>query len=152
MGEAVFFVKSENVYLKLDGAKVKTGKYLVHAVVNDDDAATKVPEEMKLKCYGVNAVIANGDYEGDIVNDDTDRTMNVSILNATVKGIITDAYISLEGSKWTATGDSGVCLVGEVSLEQIDAAAGVTVSAVAGEGCGLKGEYDLASGGKLIVK
>ena len=151
VGEALFFVKSENVYLKVDGAKVKTGKYLVHAIVNDDDAATKVPDDMKLKCYGVNAVIANGDYQGDIVNDDTDRTMNVSILHAKVAGVITDAYISLEGSQWTATGDSTVCLVGDVKENQIDAAAGITVQAVAGEGCGLKGEYTLASGGKLVV-
>ena len=107
---------------------------------------------MKLKVYGVNAVIANGDYTGDIVNDDTDRTMNVSILNAAVTGVITDAYISLEGSSWTATADSTVCLMGDVKPEQIDAAAGVTVSAVAGEGCGLKGEYALASGGRLVVK
>ena len=33
----------------------------------------------------------------------------------------------------------------------IDAATGITVQAVAGEGCGLKGEYTLASGGKLVV-
>ena len=151
VGEALFFVKSENVYLKVDGAKVKTGKYLVHAIVNDDDAATKVPDDMKLKCYGVNVVIANGDYQGDIVNDDTDRTMNVSILHAKVAGVITDAYISLEGSQWTATGNSSVCLVGDVKETQIDAASGITVQAVAGEGCGLKGEYTLASGGKLIV-
>ncbi len=152
VGEALFFVKSENVYLKLDGAKVKTGKYLVHAIVNDDDAATKVPDDMKLKCYGVNAVLANGDYAGDIVNDDTDRTMNVSILNATVKGVITDAYIKLEGSKWTATGDSSVCLVGETAAEQLDAPAGVTITAIAGEGCALAGEYTLASGGALNVQ
>ena len=137
--------------MKVDGAKVKTGKYLVHAIVNDDDAATKVPDDMKLKCYGVNVVIANGDYQGDIVNDDTDRTMNVSILHAKVAGVITDAYISLEGSQWTATGDSTVCLVGDVKETQIDAASGITVQAVAGEGCGLKGEYTLASGGKLVV-
>ena len=83
---------------------MKTGKYLVHAIVNDDDAATKVPDDMKLKCYGVNAVIANGDYQGDIVNDDTDRTMNVSILNAKVTGVITDAYISAMPPALSATG------------------------------------------------
>ena len=151
VGEALFFVKSENVYLKLDGAKVKTGKYLLHAIVNEDDAATKVPEDMKLKVYGVNAVIANGSYQGDIVNDDTDRTMNVTILNAKVTGVITDAYISLENSHWTAVGDSTVCLMGEVKPEQMDAPMGVTISAKAGEGCGLTGEYVLASGGRLMV-
>ena len=77
--------------------------------------------------------------------------MNVSILHAKVAGVITDAYISLEGSQWTATGDSTVCLVGDVKENQIDAASGITVQAVAGEGCGLKGEYTLASGGKLVV-
>ena len=152
VGEALFFVKSENVYLKLDGAKVKTGKYLIHSVVNEDDAATKVPDEMKCKVYGVNAVIANGDYEGDIIHEDTDRTMNISIQNATVKGVIEDAYITLERSSWYAAGDSAVCLVGDVRESQIDAPAGITVSAKAGEGCALSGSYKLVSGGTLIVK
>ena len=151
VGEALFFVKSENVYLKLDGAKVKTGKYLIHSVVNEDDAATKVPEEMKCKVYGVNAVIANGDFAGDIVHEDTDRTMNVSFVSASLTGVIRDAYISLENSKWTATGDSCVCLMGDVKADAIDAPAGVMVSAMAGEGCGLKGTYTLASGGTLTV-
>lgn len=48
----------------------------------------------------------------------------------------------------TATGDSTVCLVGDVKETQIDAAVGITIQAVAGEGCGLKGEYTLASGGQ----
>jgi hypothetical protein len=77
--------------------------------------------------------------------------MNVSIQNATLTGVITDGYISLEGSKWTATGDSTVCLVGDVKPEQLDAAAGITISAVAGEGCTLTGSYTLASGGTLNI-
>lgn len=152
VGEALFFVKSENVYLKLDGAKVKTGKYLIHSVVNDDDAATKVPEDMKCKVYGVNAVVANESYEGDIIHEDTDRTMNVTLLNAQLKGVVQDAYLSMEGSRWFATGDSSVCLMGTVAADQIDAPEGVTVSAVAGQGCGLAGQYTLASGGVLVVK
>lgn len=150
--EALFFVKSENVYLKLDGAKVKTGKYLIHSVVNDDDAATKVPEDMKCKVYGVNAILANGDYVGDIIHEDTDRTMNLTIQNASVKGVIEDAYVKLDGSRWFATGDSHVCLVGAAEASQMDAPEGITIYAVAGEGCGLMGEYALASGGKLVVK
>ena len=77
--------------------------------------------------------------------------MNVTLQNATVTGRIEDVYVKLDNAKWTATADSAVCLVGDVKPEQIDAAAGVTVSAKAGEGCGLKGEYVLASGGKLTV-
>ena len=151
MGEALFFVKSENVYLNLDGAKVKTGKYLIHSIVNEDDAATKVPEEMKCRVYGINAYIANGDYTGDIIHEDTDRTMNVTFRNAAITGVIEDAYIKLDESRWTATGDSNVCLVGDVQPDRIDAPAGVTVTARAGEGCTLSGEYALASGGVLIV-
>ena len=151
VGEALFFVKSENVYLKLDGAKVKTGKYLIHSVVNEDDAATKVPEEMKCKVYGVNAVIANGDYSGDIIHEDTDRTMNVTIQNAALTGQIVDAYLKLDNATWTATGDSTVCFVGDVKPEQLDAVKGVTIRAIAGEGCTLSGEYAFPAGGKLIV-
>ncbi len=152
VGETLFFVKSREVYLKLDGAKVKTGKYLLHAVVNDDPAKTEVPEELKLKTYGVNAVFANGVYEGDIIHEDTDRTMNLTLQNATVKGVIEDAYVKLDGSRWFATGESHVCLVGAVEVSQMDAAQGVTIYAVAGEGCNLEGEFALTSGGKLVVK
>ena len=130
---------------------MKTGKYLIHSVVNEDDAATKVPEEMKCRVYGINAYIANGDYTGDIIHEDTDRTMNVTFRNATITGVIEDAYIKLDESRWTATGNSSVCLVGEVQPDRIDASAGVTVTARAGEGCTLSGEYALASGGVLVV-
>ena len=65
VGETMFFVKSENVYLKLDGAKVRTGKYLVHSIVNEDPTATKVAEELKCKVYSINAVITNWEYAGD---------------------------------------------------------------------------------------
>ena len=151
VGEALFFTKSDCCYMKLDGAQVKTGKYLIHSVINDDPKGTKIPEDMKCKNYGMNAVIANGNYAGDIVNEDVDRTMSVTIQNASVTGVICDAYIALEGSKWIATGDSTVCLVGDVKVNQIDAHVGVAISAVAGEGCGLSGEYVLTSGGKLTV-
>jgi hypothetical protein len=77
--------------------------------------------------------------------------MNVSLLNASLQGTITDAYIQLINSRWTATGDSAVCLVGKTAVESMDALAGVTICAVAGEGCSLQGQYTLASGGKLVV-
>ena len=75
----------------------------------------------------------------------------MTIQNASVTGAIVDTYISLEGSRWTATADSTVCLMGDVKSQQLDAPAGVTISAKAGEGCGLTGSYTLASGGILTV-
>ena len=41
--------------------------------------------------------------------------------------------------------------MGDVKSQQLDAPAGVTISAKAGEGCGLTGSYTLASGGILTV-
>lgn len=78
--------------------------------------------------------------------------MNLTLQNATVKGVIEDAYVKLDGSRWFATGESHVCLVGAVEVSQMDAAQGVTIYAVAGEGCNLEGEFALTSGGKLVVK
>ncbi len=151
VGQALFYVRSRDVYLKLDGAKVKTGKYLLHSVVNDDPARTTVPEELRLRSYGINAIIANGEYSGDIIHEDDERTMNVTLQNARVSGTIQDAYLKLDNSGWTATGDSSVALVGPVAVDQLDAPAGVTVFAKRGEGCALAGTCVLKSGGTLIV-
>ncbi|MDD6024877.1 MAG: hypothetical protein PUC06_11710 [Oscillospiraceae bacterium] len=49
----------------------------------------------------------------------------------------------------TATGDSTVTLGQTVDVCQIDAPAGVTITAVAADG---QGTYTLASGGTLIVE
>lgn len=152
VGEALFFVKSRDVYLKLDHANVKTGKYLIHSVINEDPARTMVPEELKLKVYGVNAVIANGEYTGDIIHEDNERTMNVTVQNAALTGCIQDAYLKLDQSKWYATKASSVCLMGQIAPEQLDAPKGVTILAMCGEGCELHGDYPLASGGMLTVR
>lgn len=151
VGEALFYVKSRDVYVKLDAAQVKTGKYLLHSVINDDPARTTVPDELKGKVYGVNAIIANGEYAGDIIHEDDERTMNVTLENTTLTGCIFDAYLKLDNARWIATADSVVCLVGEVDPAQMDAPAGVTITAKQGAGCTLSGTYTLPSGGSLIV-
>jgi hypothetical protein len=51
-------------------------------------------------------------------------------------------------SKWVATADSRVVILGSVDLDQIDAPAGVTVTATAAKA----GSYTLKSGGKLVLK
>ena len=66
---------------------------------------------------------------------------------------ITDVSVSLDAaSRWTATRDSRVTLVGATSERQFDARKGVTITAIAGQGTTLKGKYTLASGGVLNVK
>lgn len=52
------------------------------------------------------------------------------------------------GSRWTANGDSSVVLNGDVSLQQLDALDGVTVTAVGAE----DKTVTLPSGGTLVVK
>ena len=64
---------------------------------------------------------------------------------------IEHAYLSLTASTWFATADLTVALVGNVSIEAIDAPTGVTIRAIAAEGCRLAGDYTLHSGGQLSV-
>ena len=69
------------------------------AIVND--VRQQVPDDMKLKCYGVNAVIASGDLIRTILsaNDDLRTHHECVYLEHTVKALRTDAFISLVGSK-----------------------------------------------------
>jgi hypothetical protein len=91
------------------------------------------------------------DVAGDVVHtaDKDNRPMTVYLESTNLKGAIKDAAISINlSSKWVATADSNVTIVGEVNLAQIDAPAGVTITAVAGQ----SGTYKLASCGTLILK
>jgi hypothetical protein len=89
--------------------------------------------------------------EGDVDHsvDKEHRNMTVYLESTTLKGAIKDAYISINPlSKWIATADSNVTIVGSVDVSQVDAPAGVTINAIAGQ----SGTYKLAGGGTLILK
>jgi hypothetical protein len=149
--DAVILVKSANADIVLDGAKLtsKSGE-LLDSRVNDDKFATKVNGQ---KVYGIRATLKNEHLDGNIRHGDSERTMSVVLMASTLKGAISNASVSLEAqSKWTATADSTVTLVGKVEIADIDAASGVTITATAGKDCTLKGSYKLASGGVLNVK
>jgi hypothetical protein len=119
---------------------------LVKSAINDDPNATKTKGQ---KVYGIHATFKGMDVAGDIVHEDTDRTMSVYLESTTLKGAIKDAYITINsGSKWIATADSNVTILGTVDVAQIDAPRGVTITAVAGE----EGTFTLQSGGTLILK
>jgi hypothetical protein len=140
-------VKSQNAILSFEGVKLSSEKgVLVRSVVNDDTNATKTEGK---KVYGIHVTFRDMDAAGDIVHEDKDRTTWIYLETATLKGAIKDAYITMDGrSKWTATADSRVTIVGDVDVAQIDAPAGVTVTAAAG----VSGTYKLASGGTLVLK
>lgn len=140
------FIKSDNADITIDGAKIVSRKgAIIRSVVNDDPHASKVNGA---KVYGIRARLKHMFLEGDFLHEDTERTMSLSLVTTTLKGLIKNASVSFDtGSKWTATGDCKVTLVGDIDTAQIDAPEGVTITAIAGE----SGTYKLAGGGILNV-
>ncbi len=150
-GIAIFFIKSTNAYVYAEGAELKA-PYIIKSEINRDDARTPVTAEERYKIYGIKAFLKDMTLEGDIWHEEDQRSMAVTMVNVKLTGGIKDAYITLEGSDWTATKDSSVCFVGNTDINAIDAVAGVTITAKSGEGCQIAaGEYALASGGKLVI-
>jgi hypothetical protein len=149
--DTLILVKSANADITLDRAKLvsKSGS-LIHSVVNDDSMATKINGQ---KVPGIRATLKNTTIEGDILHEDTERTMSVDLIATALKGAVKDASLSLDaGSRWTATSNSNMTLINAVDVSRIDALPGVIITAIAGQGCTLKGSYKLSSGGTLNVK
>lgn len=150
----VFHAKTTNVdiYVKSSELTSDSGMILQSVVTDDEiyyERGTRGPE-----VYGVQATFEDMTLNGDLVHDDTERKMCLSLVDATLNGAVTgNPTLALYGaSKWTANRDSVVTFVGVIGLAAIDAAAGVTITASCGEGCTLAvGETILPSGGKLVV-
>ena len=140
--------KSCNADVLFDGVEVdsKAG-ILLKSRVNDDPCA---PNPGGKEVYGLHVTVRNMDTKNSILHEDPNRRMTVKLENTTLTGAITGgALLSMdEKSRWIATADSSVVLNGDISAQQIDAAAGVTITAVGAEAM----EKGLPSGGKLIVK
>ncbi|MBP2651266.1 MAG: hypothetical protein H6Q74_2091 [Firmicutes bacterium] len=146
--KASFYVKSANADITVNGTAI-TSDVLLQTIINSDANRTVVPAGETV--YGINAVFENTTLAGSILHEDTERTTSVSLVATTLDGEIQDAIISLDDdSKWTATADSTVTL-GSCSVDNIDAAEGITITATAGTYCTLSGTYTLSSGGILVV-
>ena len=143
--EAVL-VKQHNIVIDLADVEMESDcGILVHSILNDDPCATKADE----LSYGVNVIMTDMDVKGDLIHDDTTRQMWVSMTSTQLEGAIRNANLVMDaGSKWTASADSSVTIIGTLDPAQIDAKEGVTITAAGGEA----GTYELASGGKLIVQ
>lgn len=140
-------IKSHNVDLNFDGVKLVTESgVLIKTMVNPDPHAT--PTEGRT-VYGVHASFKDMEVSGDVIHEDPDRILAVDLRATTLKGAMKNAYVTLDAaSRWIATGDSDVTLVGSIEAGQIDAAEGITITAVAGE----SGTVTLPGGGTLILK
>lgn len=147
--DAVLIVKSANVDILVEGAEFSSQSGLIlQSIVNTSSNTPQVTASVS----GIRATFKNMNIEGDISHEDNTRTMSVTLAGTTLKGEIKDSSFSLDSdSKWIATGESRVTLVGSVDVKTIDAPAGVKITAVAGKGCKLKGDYKLSSGGTLSV-
>ena len=139
-------VKSHNALVDMEGVDIESEKgILVHTIVNDDPCTTPVDHPP----FGVNVIFTDMSVSGDLVHEDTSRDMWVSLNSTLLKGAIKGAMLAMDtGSKWVATADSEVTLLNDLDPAQIDAPEGVTVTVYGGEDA----EFDLISGGKLIVK
>ena len=148
----VVLIKSANAEISFDGVKMASESgILLKSVISVDPQAAKAANTKGQKVYGIHATFKDMYAEGDIDHsvDKDNRTMTLYLESTTLKGAIKDAQISInQRSKWIATADSNVTIVGSVDLSQIDAPAGVTITAVAGE----SGTHKLAGGGTLILK
>ena len=138
-------VKSHNMMLDLCDVNISSDKgILVHTIVNDDPCATKVTKDV----FGVNVVMTDMDVKGDLLHEDTTREMWVMLNSTQLTGAIQHANVAFDkGSTWVATADSDVVFVTDVEPAQIDAPAGVTITAKGAQA----GEFALAGGGTLVV-
>jgi hypothetical protein len=147
---ATVLVKSANADITIDHVDMLPADgTLVRSVVNTDPNATRVDGKAP---PGIHVTLKNADLKGNILHQDSARGMVLELDRTRLRGAIRNATLALgKDSRWTATGDSNVVLSGAVDLAQLDAAAGVTISAQAGPGSALLGSHALAGGGRVII-
>jgi hypothetical protein len=148
--KALILVKSANADITLDGASLASSSgVLIQSALNDDSNATKVDGQA---VAGIRATLKHLTVAGDILHQDPERTMSVSLVGTRLRGAIEHASLSLDAaSHWTATANSSITLAGTVNIAQINAPSGVTISAAVGSDSTLTGSYRLGGGGTLIV-
>lgn len=145
-GKTAIEVHGQNVVVSLENCKLETGGALMRTCKNADPNAARVNgrptpgDELRLKDMSVT---------GDILHEDPERDCRVYLTSACLMGAVQNAILIMDqGSRWYATGDSAVVLGSDVDTSQIDAPAGVTITAQAASG---QGTYTLSSGGTLVV-
>lgn len=138
-----FLIKSVNTEIILDGTDIRADNgVLLHTIHNEDMLATPAGENP----YGVFVAMKHMTIEGDIFHEDDQRGMWLQLSDCVLHGAICGAHLEMHGdSRWIATANSEVTLIGELDPAQIDAPEGVIIRMHAGE----QGSVKLASGGVL---
>jgi hypothetical protein len=143
---AAILVKSANADIAIDRARIESRNGdLLLVEKNDDSNATAVNGQA---VSGVHAVIRDSSLQGNVINIDSERALVLALQATRLRGVIRNASLSLDKtSRWTATADSQVDLVGSFDETQIDAPKGVTIHAHGGA----VASRALPSGGTLSV-
>lgn len=138
-------IKSVNTNITLENTDLRAcSGVLVHTIHNEDMLATPVGKD---PC-GVAVTMKDMTAEGDILHEDDQRDLWLSLTDSVLSGAIRGANLRMDASsRWFASADSEVTLLGELDPTQIDAPEGVTVCLHAAE----TGRVQLASGGVLEV-
>ena len=151
--ENVIYAKSANTDIYVKGAElISENGAILKSICNDDPMYYEMAAKGEA-CYGVQATFEAMTMCGDILHEDTDRKMRVSLVDTVLCGRVTGSpVLNLYGeSRWTANSDSAVTVETDTPVERFDAPAGVTITVSPAKDCALKGEYTLASGGRLLA-
>jgi hypothetical protein len=149
-GNAVVLVKSANADITLDrAALVSSSGVLIQSALNDDPNATKVDGQ---PVAAIRATLTHMSVAGDILHRDRDRTMSIALVGTRLRGAIERVSLSLDAtSSGTATANSTISLAGGVSVAQINAPSGVTITASVGSDSTMTGSCQLRGGGTLNI-
>ena len=144
-GKELMLCRSENTDIKFFRTEMASDTgVILRSEINDDPAHTRPNDHP----FGIRAAFEECKIEGDFIHEDTERDMFLDFKRVHLTGAVKKATVNMDvRSYWYATADSEVTFTGEVFLNQIDAPKGVTINAKGAQ----KGEFDLFSGGRLVV-
>jgi hypothetical protein len=121
-----FLVKSANADISLVSTHVVSRSgVLLRSVVNNDKMRTQVNGKT---VPGTQVRIEGSTLEGDIINEDTERSVSVMLQASQLRGaIVNGLFTASKDAQWLATGNSKITLQDDQSFEAIDAARGVQI-------------------------
>ena len=144
-GEEIILCRSANTEIHFFRTEITIDNgVILRSQINDDPAHTQPGDHP----FGIRASFEEVKLEGDFIHEDTEREMYLDFSKVHMTGAIHGAVLNMDiKSYWFATSDSEVTLTGEISLNQINAPEGVTITAHAQT----PATHPLPSGGKLII-
>ncbi len=147
----MFRCKSTNVDVCVKNSTLRAENGVLIRTMTSDDEFYHKTRSHSPSDYGVQFTLEDMTAEGDVLREDPERKLRLSLDKASLKGgLLGGVDLWLYDGAWTATKNSLVVLHSN-DLAGIDAETGVIITAYAGEGCTLDAVYTLPSGGVLTM-